>query len=170
MLVAVGKLVATHGLKGELKFAPYVFSLEVFFEVKKFYLSKDKKSFLEVENIRQGPGIGILLVKFKGVNFEEAENLVNSTLYMDLNDLPALSEEEYYFHEVIGAEVIDPSGKNWGKVKGIMPVGEYDLLLVEDKDKREFYIPLVEDYVSEIDTKEKRVLVKDISALVEAQR
>lgn len=170
MLVTAGKLVATHGLKGELKFAPYLFSTEIFYKIKKFYLSKDKKSFLEIENIRQGPGIGILLVKFKDISFDQAESLVNSIIYIDLEDLPSLSEEEYYFYELIGSKVIDSSGKVWGSVKGIMPVGEYDLLLVEDSSKKEFYIPLVEDFVEEINTKEKVILVKDISDLVEAQK
>ena len=169
MLVPIAKILTTHGIKGELKVSPLIFSSDVLFQIKKFYLSKDKTQVLEVENIRKGPGFNILLIKFKNTEFEEAQALINQTLYAELEDLPELEEDEFYYYQILGFEVRDKNGKVWGKVKEIMPMGEYNLILVKGK-KGEFYIPLVEEYIEEMDFTSGVIITKEIEALVESQK
>ena len=50
-----------------------------------------------------------------------------------------------------------------------MPMGEYDLILVKGK-KGEFYIPLVEEYIEEMDFTSGVIITKEIEALVESQK
>jgi 16S rRNA processing protein RimM len=169
VLVPIAKILTTHGIKGELKVSPLIFSSDVLFQIKKFYLSKDKTQVLEVENIRKGPGFNILLIKFKNTEFEEAQALINQTLYAELEDLPELEEDEFYYYQILGFEVRDKNGKVWGKVKEIMPMGEYNLILVKGK-KGEFYIPLVEEYIEEMDFTSGVIITKEIEALVESQK
>jgi 16S rRNA processing protein RimM len=170
VLIPVAKILTTHGLKGELKVSPLLFHSEILFQIKKFYLTKDKKNLLEVENIRKGPGYNIYLIKFKNIDFEEAQHLANQTLYAELEELPELEENEFYYYQIIGCKVKDKNGNLWGEVKEIMPMGEYDLLLVKNEEGDEFYIPLVEEYIEEIDSKNRVLLVKDIKELVESQK
>ncbi len=47
-----------------------------------------------------------------------------------------------------------------------MPLGEYSLLRVESEEF-DFYIPLVSEYVEEIDLENRKIVVKDVSALAE---
>ncbi|WP_038057002.1 ribosome maturation factor RimM [Thermodesulfobacterium hydrogeniphilum] len=169
MLIPIAKILTTHGIKGEVKVSPLTFNFELLFRIKKFYLSKNKTDLLEVRSVRKGPGFEIILIKFKNVDFEKAKTLINQTLYVDLQDLPSLEEDEFYYHQILNFEVKDKKGNYWGKVKEIMPIGEYDLILVK-KDKEEFYIPLVEEYVEEIDFQAGIILVKDIKDLVESQK
>lgn len=168
MKVPAGKLQGTHGLKGELKFSPYFFSPELFQSIKKFYLSPEKEETLLVESFRSGPGFNVFLIKFKGIAFEKAKDLVNKVLYIELEELPPAEEDEFYYYQLLGARVKDETGKLWGEVKGIVPLGEYELLLVEFQGK-EFYIPLVEAYVRGLDLNEKEVLVKDVRDLFKVQ-
>jgi len=169
VLVPVAKILSTHGIKGELKISPLILHSELLNSIKIFYLDKNKEESLEVVNIRKGPGYQIYLVKFKNISFEEAQYLVNRVLYVDLKDLPPLEEDEFYYYQIIGFKVKDKNGYNWGKVKEIMPMGEYELLLVKGEED-EFYLPLIEEYVEEINFKDKLILTKDIKALVESQR
>ena len=169
MLIPIAKILTTHGIKGEVKVSPLTFNSELLFRIKKFYLSKDKTDLLEVESVRKGPGFEIVLIKFKNIDFEKAKTLINQILYVDLQDLPSLEEDEFYYHQILNFEVKDKKGNYWGKVKEIMPMGEYDLILVK-KNKEEFYIPLVEEYVEEIDFQAGIILVKDIKDLVEGQK
>jgi len=169
VLIPIAKILTTHGIKGEVKVSPLTFNSELLFRIKKFYLSKDKTDLLEVESVRKGPGFEIVLIKFKNIDFEKAKTLTNQILYVDLQDLPSLEEDEFYYHQILNFEVKDKKGNYWGKVKEIMPMGEYNLILVK-KDKEEFYIPLVEEYVEEIDFQAGIILVKDIKDLVESQK
>jgi len=169
VLVPIGKILGTHGLKGEVKFSPFSLDFDFLFAIQRFYLSKKGDRFFEVESLRQGPGFNVFLIKFKGVNYEEAQSLKNLILYIDTKDLPQPEEGEFYYYQVLGALVIDEkSGKIWGKVKEIMPVGEYDLFLVES-DSGSFYIPLVEEFVKDINLLEKKILVRSIEDLFKVQ-
>ncbi len=170
MVIPVAKILATHGIKGELKVSPLLSYSEILSQIKRFYLTRNKENSLEVEKVRKGPGYNIYLVKFKDVNFEEAQTLVKQTLYIDLKDLPDLEEDEFYYYEIIGFKVKDRNNNIWGEIKEIMPMGEYELILVRDKKGNEFYIPLVEEYVEELDFQNKTLLVKDIKELVESQK
>jgi len=170
VLIPVAKILSTHGIKGELKVSPLLSYSEILLQIKRFYLTKNKENFLEVENIRKGPGYNVYLVKFKDIDFEEAQSLTNQILYIDFEDLPDLEEDEFYYYQIIGFKVKDKNNKLWGKIKEIMPMGEYDLILVKTESGEEFYIPLVEEYVEELDLYSKTILVKDIKALVESQK
>jgi 16S rRNA processing protein RimM len=170
VLIPVAKVLTTHGLKGELKISPLLSYSEIFFKIKKFYLHKNKESPLKIEKIRKGPGYNIYLVKFKNVDFEEAQTLIKKILYIDPEELPALEDDEFYYYQIIDFEVKDINNFSWGKVKEIMPTGEYELILVKNEKGEEFYIPLVEEYVEEVDFNSKIIRVKDIKDLVESQK
>jgi len=170
VLIPVAKILSTHGIKGELKVSPLLSYSEILLQIKRFYLTKNKENFLEVENIRKGPGYNVYLVKFKDIDFEEAQSLTNQILYIDFEDLPDLEEDEFYYYQIIDFKVKDKNNKLWGKIKEIMPMGEYDLILVKTESGEEFYIPLVEEYVEELDLYSKTILVKNIKALVESQK
>ncbi len=163
------KVLSTHGLKGDLKVALLSFNTEILSNLKKVYLKNRWEEPLEIVQIKKGPGFNIFILKLKEFDYEKSKELINKTLYIESYDLPQLSDEEFYYHELEGLIVKDEKGKVWGQVIEIMPMGEYELLLVRDEKKREFYIPLVEEYVEKIEPKKGIILVKDISALVESQ-
>jgi len=170
VLIPVAKVLTTHGLKGELKISPLFSHSEIFFKIKNFYLGKNKENPLEVDTIRKGPGYNIYLVKFKKVDFEEAQTLIKKTLYINSEELPALESDEFYYYQILDFEVKDINDFLWGKVKEIMPMGEYELMLVKNNKGEEFYIPLVEEYVEEMDFSSKIIRVKDIKDLVKSQK
>ncbi|MEZ0344789.1 MAG: ribosome maturation factor RimM [Caldimicrobium sp.] len=163
------KVLSTHGLKGDLKVALLSFNTEIINNLKILYLKDKWDEPLEIAQIKKGPGFNVFILKLKDFDYERAGELVNKTLYIDFEALPRLSEEEFYYYELEGLTVKDEKGKVWGKVVEVMPMGEYELLLVRDEKKREFYIPLVEEYVEKVEPEEGLILVRDIEALVESQ-
>ena len=165
-LIPILKIVSTHGLKGEVKALPLTNNFKFILAVKKFYPQPNPKEPLEVESIRLGPGEKFFLVKFKKIDFHSANSLINSTLYISEEELPTSSEEEVYVYELEGLKVVDKEGKFWGEVSEVMPLGEYNLLRVKSEDL-DFYLPLVAEYVEEIDLASGKILVKEISSLAE---
>jgi 16S rRNA processing protein RimM len=168
VLVPIAKILGTHGLKGEVKTLPFLLNVDLFLNIKTFYLDKNKTEILEVESIRKGPGDEIYLLKFKDVDYESARFLRNRILYAEIKDLPPLEDDEFYYYQIYEFEVKDKKGKSWGRVKEVIPLGEYELLLV--KGKESFYLPLIEEFVEEMDFKAQTILVKEIDDLVEVQK
>lgn len=169
MRVPFALVLGPHGLKGEVKISPLGLNVELFYQVKRYHLSKDGPQFLEVEEIKKGPGFNVLIVKFKEFTYEKARSLTKKLLYLDTEDLPELEEGEFYYYQIIGFEVKDEKGGSWGKVKEVIPLGEYELILVEREDGSEFYIPLVEEYIKEIDFHLKEIVGLNLEALFESQ-
>ncbi len=165
-LFPILKVVSTHGLKGEVKALPLTTNDEVILKAKRFYLRAFSQDPLEVESIRPGPGERVFLLKFKNVDFQAAQGLIKSTLYLPIEELPTSSEDEVYIYELEGLKVEDNEGRAWGVVSEVMPLGEYNLLRVESEEF-DFYIPLVSEYVEEIDLENRKIVVKDVSALAE---
>ena len=165
-LLPILKVVSTHGLKGEVKALPLTTNDEVILKAKRFYLRAFPQDPLEVESVRPGPGDRVFLLKFKNVDFQSAQGLIKSTLYLPIEELPTSSEDEVYIYELEGLKVEDSEGRAWGVVSEVMPLGEYNLLRVESEEF-DFYIPLVSEYVEEIDLENRKIVVKDVSALAE---
>jgi 16S rRNA processing protein RimM len=165
-LLPILRVISTHGLKGEVKALPLTTNDELILKAKRFYLRAFPQDPLEVESIRPGPGERAFLLKFKNVDFESVQGLINSTLYLPEEELPTSSEDEVYIYELEGLNVEDNEGRVWGVVSEVMPLGEYNLLRVESEEF-DFYIPLVSEYVEEIDLENRKIVVKDVSALAE---
>lgn len=163
------KVLSTHGLKGDLKVALLSSNTEIINHLKTLYLKGKWDDPFEIFQIKKGPGFNVFILTLQNFDYEKAKELVNKTLYINVEALPGISKEEFYYYQLEGLIVRDERGKIWGKIVEIMPMGEYELILVRDERKREFYIPLVEDYVEKIDIEAGMIIVKDIEALVESQ-
>ena len=100
--IETGKIVNTHGVKGEVKIVLWTDDPCVLADFSAFYI--DGKEFL-VENSRFHKGF--LLVKFKGVSsLDEAERLKNKIICAD-NSLFELEDGEYFFRDLFGMGVYD---------------------------------------------------------------
>lgn len=87
-------------------------------------------------------------------SIEQAEDLKNKGLYLPLEKLPALEEDQFYFHEIIGYEVKDAEGGMLGIVKGIYELPHQDLVAMEYKGK-EVLIPIAEEIIKTVSHEHK---------------
>ena len=74
-------------------------------------------------------------------NRNEAEMLVGCDIYATANQLPVLNNDEYYWSELTGLEVVSINGKNYGVIDHLLETGANDVIVV--KGDRERLIPFV---------------------------
>jgi len=96
------------------------------------------------------------IVKFTDVDDEVARSLVKSELYLPISFLPPLTGNKFYFHEVIGFEVIDKEKGNIGKCVDFMEISRQPIMQIEHNGI-EILIPAVDEIFDEID-RENRVI------------
>lgn len=66
--------------------------------------------------------------------------------------LQDLAEDEFYYHEIVGLDVIDnATGQVLGKVAEIMELPANDVWVVKAKGQDDLFIPYIENVVTEID-------------------
>ena len=101
----VGKIVNTHGTKGEVKVIPLTNDPMRFLELKKVYI--DKKNALEIVEIEEVKfQKSTVILKLKGINdINTAETLKELFLKVDRQNAVKLPEDSFFICELIGCEV-----------------------------------------------------------------
>lgn len=165
-LLAIGRVLRTWGLKGDLRVASYAESPETFHGHSELYLrTADGLRKLTLERVReQGRAI---LCKFKGRDrVEEAEDLVGATLYVRKQDLRPLPEGEYYWYQLIGMEVWTEEGTCLGTLRQILNAGSRDIYVVS-RGKREWLIPAIPEVIRKVDVPGARMTIHPIEGLLD---
>ena len=91
-----------------------------------------------------------VIVAFEGIEtLDEAHQMVGKSLHLPLSALPELPEDQFYFHEIIGYEVIDRNHGNLGKVEAIND-STSQILIEINYEGQDVLIPLV-DEIAQVD-------------------
>jgi 16S rRNA processing protein RimM len=156
--LAVGKITATHGLRGEVKVVSFSG------EVAHLRTLESLELMLRGELVRYGieyirGSEKKIILKLAGIDsIDEAAGLTGSELWVDREDASKLEEEEYYFADLCGCSV-DCSGKEYGSVVSVCEGAHNELLEVALHGGGTVFIPFREVYVGVIDIEKKRIEV-----------
>lgn len=165
----VGKIVNTHGIRGEVRvLARTDFPEERFAEGAKLGVFKPdakKPMMVKVTSHRRHKNFDLLT--FEGyTNINDVLELKNAELRVAEHELEELEENEYYYHEIIGCTVATDEGREIGVITEILETGANDVWVVKPQTGKEQYIPYIEDVIKEIDIDEKRVIIELMEGLL----
>jgi 16S rRNA processing protein RimM len=108
-----------------------------------------------------------LRIRFEDIKTEaEAEELLGAPIYLPLKMLPKLTGNKFYFHEVIGFEIEDKRLGNVGKIVSINDSAAQPLFEVINNGV-EMLIPMIDQFLVEIDRKNKKVKMDLPEGLIE---
>ena len=162
----VGKIVNTHGIRGEVRvMATTDFIKERFAPEKKLYLQTAGEPLeLTVEKARQHKGF--VLVKFVGYdNINDVEKFRDHELLVSGEDQQPLEDGQYYYRQIIGLTVKTVDGEELGKIKEIMSPGANDVWVVDRSGKDELLLPVIDDVVKKVDLANQQVIVELMEGL-----
>lgn len=145
----VGKIINTHGIRGELKIQPWCNNVDFIKQLDTLYLDENGTNALEVVSVREHKNCAV--VRFSGIDsIEIAEKYKNRVLYCNRDDAE-IDEGTNYIQDIIGCTVKDINNNvEYGKVLDVLNYGASDILEIE-KDGKKNYVPLIEDIVKKID-------------------
>lgn len=164
--VLVGRVIRPHGIRGEVVVEP---------------LSDNPERYAPGTILRLGPGLeerevassrphkGRWLVRFAGVEDRDtAEELRDAELFVDSSELPDLDPDTFWIHDLIGCRVVSADGDDVGEVVDVSggADGPGDWLEV-DGDGDTNLIPMVRDWLVEIDIDEGRIVMQLPEGLLE---
>ncbi|MFJ1438514.1 ribosome maturation factor RimM [Capnocytophaga canimorsus] len=109
----------------------------------------------------------LLRIKFEDVSSEaDAEVLMKHKLYLPLSFLPKLSGNQFYFHEVIGFTVKDVHYGEVGTIVGVNDTTSQALFEIE-RDGKQILIPMNDDFLVEVNRKNKTIVVQTPEGLID---
>ena len=151
-----GKIVGTHGVRGEMRVQPWCDSAEFLANFNRLFLDKNGVNILNVKSRAHG---NICLVMAEGIDsIESAEKLRGKLLYIDRSDCK-LSEVCYFISDIVGCLVLDfNTNEEYGVISEVSGTGANDVWHIK-KDGNEYYIPNVPEFVKKVDIDDCKVYI-----------
>ncbi|MBD2701969.1 16S rRNA processing protein RimM [Spirosoma sp. BT702] len=156
----LGHITKTHGVNGELVLFldvdqpdEYADLESVLLEVKGELIPYFMESIAIVKGSRA-------IIAFEDVDtIEQAERLIGCGAFLPLDELePITDESRFYFHEIVGYQIVDANSGELGTVRGVYAMNAQDLIAMDYQGK-EVLIPINSDIVRTIDRANQKLNV-----------
>lgn len=151
--VIMGHLMRPYGIKGWLWVYSHTSPMDNILEYPEWMLESNgvRRQARVLQGRRQGKG---LVVRLEGVDTREhSEALANARILLPTSVLPTLEQDEFYWYQLEGLEVMTLDGVVLGKVDHLFETGANDVMVVNGgPDKRERLLPyLPDDVIRQVD-------------------
>ena len=156
-----GHIMTTHGLKGDLKIKPLT-DFDRFYVGSRLFIMH-KNQYVEVKVKKSVVYGNYYLVCFEGLeDINLVEKYHSDDIYVgELDRINELEENEYYFSDLIGLEVVNQNNEPRGKVVEIRELPQSEYLLVDYNGKK-VLIPFINQFIIDVNDK---IIVKEIEGL-----
>ena len=164
--ILIGKIVNTHGIKGEIKlFSLTDFKNERYHKQNKTYIDfNGEKVFVKIKSFR--PHKGFDLIVFEGLeDINLVEKYKGSLLYTENKKVEILLENEFHLSDLIGLDVYQNS-KMVGKVESIRNYPQGDYLEIRTLNSDIKLVPFIKEFVFEVNLKTKSISIVEMEGLL----
>lgn len=167
-LIEYGKIVTTHGVNGELRIFPFSSSFHNFDIIYRLFIENDtgtqpREFAVEKKRIHKRS----ILIKLRGIDTPEiAGGFVGRSVFLNREDLVQTDEDEYYWFELLGLDVVTSDGRFIGTVEHLMETPASDILIVTS-GKDEFLVPVNDKFILNIDIEKSEITINPVDGLTE---
>lgn len=160
--IECGKIVNTHGIKGEVKINPWCDSPEFLAKFKILYLDKNGSSYLNVEKSRAANNV--VITKFENINsVEDAEKIRDTIVYIKRDD--AGLNGRHFVQELKGCNVYHADNNELlGIVTDIIQLPANDVWQIT-KDDKDYLLPAIDDVIISVDVENEKVVINPMKGI-----
>lgn len=164
-MFTIGKIVNTHGVKGEMRVVPSTFDIKRFEKLKEVYVQQKSLISYKLSGVRYHKNF--VLIRLEGIDtMEQAERLKNATLKINRTDSLPLEENEYYLCDLYDLEVNTDEGRYLGKLVDIIETGSNDVYVIRHEEtQKEILIPAIKQCILSVNLEERKMLVHLLEGL-----
>ena len=160
-LIEVGYISGAYGLQGGIRVTPHSTDADALLNVKTWWIDKPSLRAVKVRSAKNHSGdVTATLVDLS--QRDAAEALKGAVVRVSRADFPQLSEDEYYWTDLIGMDVVNLQGEALGKVTDMMHNGAQSILRItpvadaapeaaKDATVSERLVPFVDQFVRTVD-------------------
>lgn len=164
--VEVGKIVSTHGIKGEVKvYSDSDFKEERFKHGNTLYLKGNNTYYpIVINSYREHKNMSLITFNdYKNIN--EVLKFINLIVYIKKDDLPVLDKGHYYA-DLIGLEVYNMTNNYIGVIEDIRVVPHGGIIEIKRENGKISLVPYVDEFVYEIDLENNKMIINPIEGLL----
>jgi len=163
----LGKIVRKHSFKGEVLIKLDTDEPELYTEMESVFVDFNNSLipfFIERSMLHKST---LLRVQFEDVDTEQkADEIIGLEVYLPLDFLPQLDDDQFYYHEIIGFTAEDVSFGKIGIVTGVNDSAAQALFEI-DRDGKQILIPVNDDFIKKVDKLNKVLLLDTPEGLID---
>jgi 16S rRNA processing protein RimM len=161
-LTQVGHVTGAYGVLGAIRVTPYSQDADALLSIKTWWLDKPALRSVQVRTTKMhGGDVIATLVDVK--DRDAAEALKGAAVSVSRGAFPELPEDEYYWSDLIGLDVVNLQGEALGKVADLMHNGAQSILRITPVpdaavvEAPERLVPFVDQFVKQVDLPAKKI-------------
>ena len=160
MKIDIGKIINTHGIKGEIKVLPLTDDMTRYSKLNYIYVAKgNKEEKFNIESIRYVEYL--VYICLEGLeNLDDVLPLKDGIIRIEREDAVKLPSNTFFIFDIIGCSVYSENEECYGEVVDVIATGSNDVYVVKETLGGELLIPALKTVVKKISIEEKRIIVQ----------
>lgn len=162
----LGKITRRHGLAGNV-----ILKLDT--DQPKLY-NKLESIFVEINGLlvpffienSSWSKLDALNLAFKNSSEALVDQSLNKDVYLPLASLPKLTGNQFYYHEVIGFEIMDQDNKDCGVIRSVNDQTAQNYFVTNLYGK-EVVVPMIKDWIIEVNREERFIKMNVPEGLID---
>lgn len=164
-LLEIGEVVKPQGLRGQMRAVSYLDSGDILHQMDEVFIQKAGQPAASFRLKKIQTKKNTFFFELEGIqDVDAAVKLVGGRVLIPADRLKKLPEGEYYWHDLIGLQVITETGDALGRIETIFPTGSNDVYVCKS-EHREILLPAIGDVIREIDLKKGIMVVRLLEGL-----
>ena len=163
----LGKITKKYSFKGELIISLDTDEPEIYKNLKSVFININGRLIPYFIEKSKSQKKATLRVKFEDINSEEeALSIINKEVYLPLDNLPELKGKKFYYHEIIGYNVVDTNHGNIGIIIKVEDKTSQSIFIIKNNGK-EILIPVNDNIIQMINRKNKTIHITAPNGLID---
>ena len=158
--IYLGKITGAHGIKGWLKIQSFSSPPENILNYPSWIINNQgEEDFYSIEQGRKQNKK--IVVKLENIDDRNtAESLINSKILILRSDLPKLSNENYYWSDLVGLSVLNSEETVIGKIESLIETGANDVMVIITLKDERILIPFVmHEIIKEVNVEQNYIKI-----------
>jgi len=154
--IVIGKIVAPHGVRGDVRVIPLTDFPERFSSLQKVLIDDTKTLHIDQAKFHKQ----FVLIKFREHNDRNAvEYLRGKLIQIPREEAVKLPEGHFFIFDIIGLQAFTEDGVYLGSITDVLQTGSNDVYIAEQEGKKPVLIPALKTVVKNINLEEKKMIV-----------
>ena len=155
--IVVGAITGAFGVKGEVRLKSFCANPEDIASYSPLFTKDGVEYTVKITRAVKGG----FAARLSGIRYkDQADALRGTELFANRDLLPNLPDDEYYYSDLIGLEVLDTGGDTLGKVAAVDNHGAGDILEIRGKGiKGSVLLPFTKAAVPTVDLTAGRIII-----------
>lgn len=161
--IIIGKVINTHGIKGEIKIQPLTNDLDRFSDLQTVYLGDNKEKLTYEKSRVQKNFIVMKLKEYNNIN--DVLKFKEGYIYVASEDRVELGKDEFFITELLDSTVYNMDGDSLGSLIDVYEGISSDVYIIKG-EKGQFMVPAVKEFIKKVDVVKKEIFIDPIEGML----